>query len=294
MSDSYTLTPEQEAFFTNGGTLPDDSTLLAAEEVVEEVVDAPAPAPAPAPTPAPAPVAVDPPAADPYLERLHAQERARAEELQGKIADLNKQLEALKAPPVPDLQTDPLGHLLHKLDSISTKLAELESKSVEQRQEDTQASEQQKFINIVNQQIADFTKTHPDYQAAYKHLRDAKFAELKGVGYTADEANQKLNQEELDITVRALRSQKSPAEIAYSMAQRYGYKPPQAPTDPESKVEQIKKGLKADIPDNAGKPSGSNTSIEALKNASDADMNKIIEGDGWEKLFGVKSSKDIF
>lgn len=294
MSDSYTLTPEQEAFFTNGGNLPEDSPLLSVDDPVE-VVDAPAPAPAPVPTPAPvpAPAPVDS-AEDRYLERLHAQEAARAAELQGKISDLTKQLEALKAPPVPDLQTDPMGHLLHKLDTITSKLAELENKQSTHRQEDTQANEQQRFINAVNQQIADFTKAHPDYQAAYKHLRDAKFAELKGVGYTADEANQKLNQEELDITIRAMRSQKSPAEIAYSMAQRYGYKPPQSTTDPESKVEQIKKGLKAETPDNAGKPTAGTTTIETLKNASDADLNKLIDGDGWEKMFGVKGSKDIF
>lgn len=293
MSDTYQLDEMEAKFFETGEVDPALATQLhetPAEDapepplVVDEVAEAPAPAPAPLI-----------PDEDPYRVQLERQNEARRQELEGKLSDLTKQLEQMKAPVAPDREADPYGYLLHKIETVAKQIESIQNQSATNTQEMQQREAQQQFVNAVNGSIAAFTKDHPDYQDAYKHLREAKFKEARELGYSVDEANQKLNQEEFDITLRAMKANKSPAEIAYNLAQRYGYKVPQPSSDPTSKVEQIKKGLKAETPQPSGKPSGTNGhTLESLKNASDADINKMVDGDNWEKLFGVKSSKDIF
>lgn len=290
---NYELTPDMEQFFQTGelpaSLQPTETPPEAPPETKVEVqVEDP-------------PKSDDPPQApdtNRYLEQLLEQERAQtrqqAAEFEKQMKQLQDQLKALTTPKPPAVEEDPLGHLLHQLKSIEDQVKGIQEQQTQRETQNQQTNAQQQFANAVNKAVDDFTKDHPDYQNAYKYLRTARTEDLKAVGYTQQEVNQMLNQEEFNIALRAMQAGKNPAELAYQMAKRMGYQAPPPKQDPTSKVEQIKKGLEAakGVPD--GKQPGTvDVNLESLQGASDADINKVVES-GWEKLFGQPDRGSIF
>jgi hypothetical protein len=72
---------------------------------------------------------------------------------------------------------------------------------------------------------SEFRATTPDYDQAVRHLKDIRRQDLKDLGYQPHEVRAILDQEILGLADRAIKAGKTPAEAAYSMARRYGYKP---------------------------------------------------------------------
>lgn len=306
MTDTYVMNEAEDKFFQTG-QWPDGEELPKVEhydpdEETEVEAEAPALAPAavtpdPEPAPAPAPYDLD---SDPRYQaqqRQFEQERQMRLQLEKSLKELTDKVTNITAPAAPNPETDPYGHLMHTIKGLSDKIEAMQTARTNDRQQDTQATQQQQFQNAVTAALDAFKKDHPDYEDAIKHLRAEKSKELAGLGYSRQEAEEKMNREELDICIRTLSNGKSPAAVGYEMAKRYGYKAPPPAQNPESKVEAIKKGLKADTPKGAGAPAnevaGQHTK-ETLSNLSNEDLNKAVQGDNWEKLFGRKSSKDIF
>lgn len=293
---NYELTPDMEEFFRTG-ELP---------AALQPQVDPPEDPP---PQDPPQQTQVDPPQ-DPtksepqtppepnrYLEQLLEQERAQARqqtaEFEKQMKQLQDQLKELTAPKAPSVDEDPLGHILHQFKDLGAAIKALQEQQSQRDTQSQQMTAQQQFQQAVGKAVEDFQKDHPDYQQAYKHLNDARAADLASAGYTQQEIRQMLNQEEFNLCLRAMQSGKNPAEIAYGMAKRMGYQAPPPKQDPVSKVEQIKKGLEAakGVPD--GKQPITDVNLETLQGASDADLNKIVEN-GWEKLFGRPDRGSIF
>lgn len=245
------------------------------------------------------PVTIDPapqaPTGNPYLERLLADQEAKAALLAQQLDDMKKQVAKLTEVPAPDPQIDPLGYLAHKIDATHKELVALQAAQGKQTQEQQQQNEINSFLNNVNAQVKLFTDTHPDYNDAYQHLAKMRMQDFKDVGMTPDQAKQAFGQEEVGITQRALAMGKNPAEIAYGMATRYGYKAPVAttktPIDADNKLDVIKKGLEASKDTTHSTPPTVTVDADSLRNMSDKDMQKLVEQD-WEKLFG--KSKSIF
>lgn len=286
------LPPEYAEFFTNGGELP--ATLAAEHEA--QLAEAPAPTPAPAATPAPTPAPVVDeapvaPTANPYLERLLAEKDNQLKLVSNQIEELKLKIAKAQEPAAPDPAVDPLGSLQHQLKSLQTKLDNVLNAQTESQTMSVQEKNAQQFFNHVNSQIAEFKTTHTDYDAAYKHLIEVRKQDFRDQGMTADEAARSMGQEEMQIVQRAVTIGKNPAEIAYSMAKRYGYKPTAAVVT-ENKLETIKKGLEASQTTERGTPpSTGKVSLDNIESASDSDLNKAVEND-WEGLFGKR--KGIF
>lgn len=248
----------------------------------------------------PAPV---PPANNPYLERLLSEQDATQKALQKQLSDAQEQLKKLTEVAPPDPMTDPLGFLAHKIDATQKEIAALRASQTQQTQQQAQQAEVNAFLANVNGQVQAFTATHPDYNDAYKHLATMRMQDFKDVGMTDAQAKQAFGQEEIGITQRALQMGKNPAEIAYGMATRYGYKagtvvaPVTAPATPaavkvaEDKLDAIKKGLEASKEATRGVPVAEAADPANLRNMSDKDLNKLVEND-WDSVFG--KSKGIF
>jgi hypothetical protein len=71
---------------------------------------------------------------------------------------------------------------------------------------------------------SEFRQTKPDYDAAVAHVVNARAQELRLYGLNDVEVQQTLQQEVLDITRAAIQQQRSPAEVAYELAQLRGYR----------------------------------------------------------------------
>lgn len=93
-----------------------------------------------------------------------------------------------------------------------------------------QQNEQQRVVSTLrNAYVADaerFTATAPDFQDAYKHLIAGRDQELQMLGESDPQRRQALiEMEELQIVSMAVKANRSPAEIAYSLAKARGYQP---------------------------------------------------------------------
>jgi len=288
------LTPEEIKFFETG----DASVLQPAPAPAEPTpVEAPPPAPEPAPAPAPAP-ATEGSQAD--FQRLLLEEQRRFMELEQRLAQIQERLAppAPAPPPVPDIDTNPFGHLMHKIDSIAEELQTLRNGAVKQEQ----VSEQQQQFNALKSAIqtakSEFVKTAPDFDSAYQHLRAQRAEDLRDSGVPEAKIAEALLMDELQVSQVALQQRKNPAEVIYKMAKRYGYqgKPPApaaaAPT-PEERIAQLQAGQQAAIAPSKGAADGTIT-LASLKEADDATLSKVASDPKlWNEIMGG-GKKDIF
>lgn len=316
-----TLPPEYQSFFDTGelpASMQGEAEAAAAEaarvaaeqaandEAVRVAAGQPPVVTPPVVTPpVTEPALIDPapqaPTSNPYLERLLAERDNQQAALQKQLADAQEQLKKLTEVAPPDPMTDPLGFLAHKIDATQKEIAALRASQTQVTEQQAQQAEVNAFLANVDAQVKAFTATHPDYNDAYKHLATMRMQDFKDVGMTDAQAKQAFGQEEVGITQRALQMGKNPAEIAYGMATRYGYKAgvvtPVTPNTPaavkvaDDKLDAIKKGLEASKEATRGVPVADVADVANLRNMSDKDLNKLVESD-WDSVFG--KSKGIF
>lgn len=287
-----TLTADEQRFFETGELQP-------GMEPDPPALEAPAPPPI-APTPVNPPVS-DPPAPDlaaaqqhqtevaEILRRSLAEAQQRAAQLEHNIAQLQQQQ---KPPPVPepDPALDPLGAMMHKLETVNKLVADLQTTFGQQQTQQQQVETFRQFQAQVHSLREQFTKTTPDFPDAYTHLRNLKSADLRVYGYTEDQIKQALFQEEAAIADKAIQNGKNPAEVIYEMAKRHGYATratgPATPTSPDTKLTNIA-AAQAAAKTLPSTPVLEDITVDGLKGASDADLNKLVSDDKmWSKIVG--------
>lgn len=291
------LTPDEEAFFASG-ELPEsmnEEAAAAAAVVTENVKEAEVLEP----IAEPAVEAVDP--------NVAANERilAALDALSAKYEALSQQVTAKHEPAeeVPDELNDPLGAILHKLGTVDSKFAALETKLTTEQQNNLMRQQFEQFTASVNTAKAAFESTTPDFKDAYAHIRALRTDDLRAAGASEAEIPKILLQDELQLAQTAIQRGKNPAAEMYGMAKRYGYtgKVVPAPTPapgvtltPEQKMAAIKAGQgAARLPAKAG--TTSDLTLDGLKDASNKDLNDIIMSDKmWQQIVGGKAGGDIF
>lgn len=284
------LPAEWDQFFSNGGEIPDTLKPLQtpAEEpevvppVVDEVVETPVvETPAPAPVPSTA-----------HYDRLLKAQQEQADLLKQQLADLQAKFTKATETPAPDEATDPLGFLAHQMKAIQAKMDAMQTGAQQTQQQSAEQQQFNAFINTVNAQVAEFKKMNaPDYDAAYKHLVDTRVADYTDRGLDAKAAREAVSKEEMDIAAKAVQMGKNPAELCYNMAKRYGYVSPKPAVAPENKLDTIKKGLETSKDLERAAPPATLTQTN-LREMSDKDLDKMVQGGEWETLFG--KNKGIF
>jgi hypothetical protein len=289
------LTPEEQHFFESGG---DTSQLTPAPAPAGSIDpldaaglgNAPAPAPAAAPVDPPAPAPAPAPAADPteLMRTALADAQRNAAALEARLAAATAPAPA-QEPAAPDPNTDPLGSMMHQLEQVNKNVQAMQERLNEQQS----ASQQQAaFQNFQRQVVAlrdQFKVTNTDFDAAYAHIREARTADLKSYGVPETDIAAQLFREEVALSEAALKQGKNPAEAIYEMAKRHGYgKPATAAPAPAVKLEAVKKGAAPTSPAALpATPVTENITIESLKDASDADLNKLVtDPAAWSKIAG--------
>src|SRR5882672_4110436 len=162
---NYELTPEELKFFESGELPPE----IAPEATVTLTTVTADPVATPA-TPETVVPKVDAPDPNGYLEQLLGHERQRAEQMEKALKDMEKQLESLKAPKVPDAMENPFGHLMHKIGDLTKQVQDMKDNLTQSGAKSEQMSAEQRFQHAIQSSIADFQKGMPDYSDAYAHL----------------------------------------------------------------------------------------------------------------------------
>lgn len=285
------LPAEYDEFFKSGGELP---TALLAEhkpEVPPPVAKVePEVVVAVEPVEKPAPIVV--PETNPFAVQLLQEKERQLDDLNKKIAELTGKIEKASETPPPDKTLDPLGFMTHQMEKLQAQLDAMTAAQTAAKDQTTQETQAQQFMNHVKGQVAAFEKATPDYQDAYKHLMTTRSQDFKDLGMNEQQINQNLANEEMMITRQALAAGKNPAEMVYTMAKRYGFKAAAVKVEPDNKLATIQKGLEAaktgerSTPPDAGK-----VTLETALNVSDRELTQAVDKQ-WEELFGTK--KGIF
>lgn len=133
-----------------------------------------------------------------------------------------RQQPAEPEPPGPD---DPIGLIEH----TSRELAAFKQQQAEERQRQQQAYEQNEQVNRLvgtyRARAEEFRQQTPDFDDAYQHVRAARARQLAVQGFSGDELQAVLAQDELSFAARALQQGANPGERLYALAKEYGYEP---------------------------------------------------------------------
>jgi hypothetical protein len=261
-------------------------------------------------TPVEAAVPVEPqePAADPVVPATPAPDYSSAlASQQQKLDALVKQLSDMQAaekakideankPIEPDPQKDPLGYLTHQIKQVGDQVKAMQDSQVQSKQQTEQQTAAQKFQEAVVGMVEEYKKTTPDYMDAYKYLIDLRTADFQVRGMSPSEIQQALGAEEGNILQNAIRQGKNPAELAYTLAKKYGYVQKSAAAVPAekaagSKLDTIKKGMETAGVERAAPPSTYST--DAVKGMNTNQLNEAVEHH-WDEMFGRPGNKSIF
>lgn len=280
------LTPEEVKFFETG-----DTSVLG---LAEDNATAPAPVPAEAP-PSPAPTvapAVAPASDDPRI----LADRQRLDALQNTIAELAQELRRgppKDAPQEPDKTEDPYGHMMHKLNGVTETVTQLRDQLQGQQQQTSQEAQFLTFVNEMKGVRDEFIKTTPDFHSAYEHLRAKRMEDLRDVGTPETQIPGILMNDEVAVSMHARQQGKNPAAAIYNMAKRYGYVAKAHPQDPAARVAALNAAQGVDETPGRGAKEGELT-FEGLRDASEADLNKMVQDNKlWANLVG-NTTNDIF
>ncbi len=211
------------------------------ENEVQELGNETQPAPAPAPETVPLPVLIEQRDINKQLKAELQASRERAERMDQTFQKLLTQLneKQQQESPAPAFEQDPLGHFQHENQKLSKQISEISSKLEEANKGGAEQQQVRVLAAAIQESEADIRATTPDYDQAVKHLKDVRRQDLKDLGYQPHEIRAILDQEALGLADRAIKAGKTPAEAAYAMAKRYGYKPQQQ----DETIATIAKGM---------------------------------------------------
>jgi hypothetical protein len=268
----------------------------------KQTVDGPEPVPAAQPA-EPKPAATKPPPGYVPQQALD-QTRAEVKEANEKIARMNQrfedtirlmqgqrpQAEQPKPPALPDPQEKPIEHMQQRFDRIEQALNAM----IGMQQ---QGMGQAQTVQAIQADEMTFKAKHPDYNNALDFVRNRRAQELtEDLGMSAQQAAQTLANEEMMISMNAMKQGNSPAAAAYKLAQRWGYKNGATVTEQNTQTQADK--LKA-----TGEAMQTNKSLGSMAGTAPADTAGMtlealanLDGEAFTKAFdklihGAKNAK---
>ena len=204
------------------------------------------------------------------IRALH-ESRAREKEYREQVAESNRKMQLLEertnlllqqhfnrpqeqpqpqAPAIPDMATDPVGHIVARLDQTQQRVDQFGQGSQQQQQAWTQQQQQaqvlQNFVMRAQALENEFKIETPDYEAAFTHLNQVRGKELAKIGIRdPGERMRAIQQQNLIIADIAMQNGQNPAQVLYELAQDRGYAPARSPAEQEqaAEPEQVPNGM---------------------------------------------------
>lgn len=205
------------------------------------------------------------------------------------------QAQEQRAPELPDINTDPIGHFQAKNAQLEQKLAEVDRFRQQQTQQGEQVEQLRRVGEAVRNAEVEYTRAVPDYPQAQEHLMKQWMAEADAAGMPHEQV---IRARALEIAAVAGQRGMNPADLAYKLATSRGYAKggqqqpapqPQHQTGPN--IETLTRGVNAArSPSTAGgRAVPGQMSAEALLQMDDNDFAKKFGGrdnTAWAKLMG--------
>lgn len=138
------------------------------------------------------------------------------------IAAMRAQVASRQPEPLPESDDAGVQHLRERLAQLEQAQTRT-SQSLDNQRLD-QAESQQLQAAIASSE-AEFRQTQADYDNAVQYVIEARARELQLHGLNQVEISQAIADEAQDIVRSAIRQGRSPAEMAYQIAQSRGYRP---------------------------------------------------------------------
>ena len=217
------------------------------------------------------------------LQRAREEARQAAEKATKYSSTFEKFLAEQTKQAAPKYEEDPLGALKYENDQLKEKIQQLDT-GVQKNQEDfTRAQQYQSFAQHVQAQEATYKQTATDYDQAIAHLKQVRLQDFADLGLNQADAQAALQNEIFGLAQAAVQNGRNPAEIAYKMAQRYGYKSDTTNVS-DKKLETLAKGQEASKTLAGGKADVPLT-LDALSQLDDDQLDALIKDDkAWKKL----------
>jgi hypothetical protein len=199
-------------------------------------------------------------------ERYHQDQSRRVlEAFRNRGADPQARQQPKGPEPVklPDINEDPLGHLIGRIEQQQKIIEQLARGGQQTRQEILQQRQENQFWDHVQASEQAFVKEKPDYWAACEHLEKARRVELEMMypsksqqvqqyaqqqGMTVKQLHEAmLARDRLNVAEAAVHQGMNPAKYYYDLALTRGYKSNVQPLKPNGKevIQAQKRGVKA-------------------------------------------------
>jgi len=237
------------------------------------------------------------------------EERIRRKEVQKQIETLNVENKKLKdtfdrilqkaqeqaelenQPKPPSYDENPLEALRYENEQLKKKVGTIEQTQTQRQQQEQQNYEMQQrqdqFIGTYKAKADEFSKTTPDFKDAYNYLLTSREAEYKAAGYSAEQVNQLLVEDEAAIVATALGQNANPAQRLYEIAKLRGYKQTSNINGQDKiqanneKIANLERGLRASKSvNNGGMSAKDHLTLEDVAEMSDDELDKV----DWHKL----------
>lgn len=164
----------------------------------------------------------------PILEALLQQQRQQAAPTQQSPTPGEAQ-----QPTGDEYEQDPLGYLKTRLDTVAEQISEFQAAREQSARVNGAMHQFQQYVNWVDAQEKEFTKTQPSYPKAVEYMQQRRLAELNAMGIPAHQHSAILSQDAKAIATQAQQQGMSPPEYLWRMANSLGFQvAPPTPTPP--------------------------------------------------------------
>jgi len=285
---SEQMTPDESAAFE---AMAQDTAPVTDAEMAENPAEVTA-EPAPAAEPEPAKAEEKPPEGFVPHGALHS-EREKRKALEKQFAELQAQVESLKAPkePEPEMQVpdpilDPDGFKRWAVDQAKQQQQQFQQFETKRPEE----ARMQQMVQAAAKAEQDFAAKTPDYMNAVNYMAENRKAELAAYGYSPEQAEAILANDANTIVSNALASGRNPAEVLYQAARLRGYglatpaQPQQAPAD-RMKALSAAQANTASLAAASGPSNEGGYKVEMLARMSEAELAKLPK-DVFAKVMG--------
>ena len=206
-----------------------------------------------------------------YRERM-----ARAEERLSVLNEVLTKPQPAEAPvneEVPDPERDIFAYVKH----LEKRLNMVDQTTQQSQQERVQEQQLARLQNAYAQDAQAFMNEKKDFRDAYSYIANSRARELAALGYSQQQIQQQMTQEETNIVAQAFQQRKSPSAVLYEQAIARGYSPKQAEaiaqpsnTNTAQRLDAVARGQATQKSlSSAGGSGGEGLSVEALISMSD-------------------------
>ncbi len=163
-------------------------------------------------------------------EALEATNR-KTQEMEAALAALKESVAASQRPAptppikehVPDADEDPLGYMQYKTSKLEAQVAQQNQYLQQQFQQQQSQAQESAFFDEYRAKALEFSKTQTDFKDAYAYLLSSKMAEYEAAGFTHQQAQTLLKEDETATVALAKKAGRNPAETIYNVAKSRGY-----------------------------------------------------------------------